>query len=151
MDQRDRDELLLSGSSPPATASPTDPSAASLQAILDRATGGAMPRWQNDQWLEDGLCVAFHGDRRCDRPETDWVWIGCPHEHINRSGLCRNHADGVERGGFYYRCQVCYDRTGQIVTARFIKRELIPDGASRQAPASTQVPEQDGGAWNPAR
>jgi hypothetical protein len=152
-DQRDRDDELLARHPAPGqqpyrvqVASPPD-DAAFIQRQLDRATGGLVPRWQNDQHFTDHQCAALRSatwdlanPQRCANDETDWVWFGCPHEHINRSGVCAYHADHFEHYKGGWRCQLCYDATGEIILARFIRRERIPDGEGQDGRAASQAP-----------
>ena len=101
---------------------PPDP----LQKLLDRATGGVMARWLNDaaSRLEDGRCTAFASiDSRCQASATHWLWVGCENEHIDRSGVCGTHAVMFGRAGIPWRCQRCFEATGQVIRAKVIKTE----------------------------
>jgi hypothetical protein len=149
-DQRDLDEQLLSGtrrtSGSPAVR--PGPEKGFLQTQLDRATGGAYPRWENNRWLEDSRCVVYTSpseDRRCHRDATEHVWIGCRSEHIARSGVCSFHAAELATAKFGWRCNLCFEATGEVVLAYFIKREPIGEGQDadlgRQGPdAARELP-----------
>jgi hypothetical protein len=133
-DQRDLDEALLGSS--PAAASPAPP-ADSLQELMNKATGGGLyPRWENreDQRRPDGQCVVYNSSRgsRCWATATYDVWIGCPHEHVAQSGVCDFHATELERVRTGFMCQNCYDSTGEVVLAYYIKKEPIGDEQREQ-------------------
>jgi hypothetical protein len=68
--------------------------------------------------------VVFSGDSRCLLPAVWDAWIGCEHEHVAPSGVCDAHVLMVECSTGW-RCQNCYEASGQIVHARFIKKEEI--------------------------
>lgn len=127
-DQRDIDEELLSRTPAPRTppASPDD----ELQKLLDRATGGLVPRWENtpDRHRPDDRCVVYASpreDRRCHRDAEVNVWIGCPHEHVARSGVCGSHAIELETAKFGWRCNLCYEASGTVVLAYYIRTEPL--------------------------
>lgn len=139
-DQRDIDEELLSRT--PARRIPlTDPDTpppgmltlpenreTELQQALDRATGGGLyPHWDNrpDHRKTDDACVVYHGTRRCRMAATVRIWIGCPSEHIAPSDACEAHADEAERTRLGWRCSLCWDATGTVVLARYIRREPL--------------------------
>lgn len=131
-DPRDADDELLSRIEGPPPNMLTMPEEDEIQQALDRATGGGLyPHWDNraDRHKTDDVCVVYHGTRRCRSDATVHIWIGCPHEHIARSGVCEAHADEAERARFGWRCSLCWDSGGGVVLARYIRRELMPGAA----------------------
>lgn len=133
-DPRDSDDELfarLEGRQQQAAPAAED---SELQRLLDKATGGLVPRWENapEQNLPDGGCVCHPGGQRCHRDATEIVWIGCPHEHVARSGVCGFHAIELEAARFGFRCGRCHEATGQVVLAYFIRREPIRKAADVQ-------------------
>lgn len=141
-DQRDLDDALLSRPRYPSPAIPAPPAAKSeLQALLDKATGGGYPHWENQpsQHKDDDRCVVYGGpSSRCTAMATWHVWIGCPHEHVARSGVCERHAVKLETQKVGWRCQACYDASGEIVLARYIRKEPI---AAPDADLGTERPD----------
>jgi hypothetical protein len=131
-DPRDRDDELLArleGRDQQA-APAADPGNSELQRLLDQATGGAYPRWKNspESFKDDDRCVVYGSDRedrRCYRDAAWHVWIGCGSEHIARSGVCEFHAIELATAKFGWRCNLCYEATGQVVLAYFIRKEPI--------------------------
>jgi hypothetical protein len=126
-DQRDLDDELLG---PPPNMLNLDPPEGTLQQMLDKATGGGLyPHWDNraDRRKTDDTCVVYHGTRRCYRDATDRAWIGCAHEHIAPSDVCGFHAIEIETARFGWRCSLCWDASGTVVMAYFIRREPLPD------------------------
>jgi hypothetical protein len=129
-DQRDLDEILLNGSRTPDSRTQLTASADYLQEILDRVTGGGLgPRWDNQpERRQDGSrCVVFHGNGTSQCPlDAEWrAWIGCEHEHIAPSGVCGICMTGIERFKGGWRCSLCWDATGEVVLARYIRKEKI--------------------------
>lgn len=130
-DPRDSDDELFARLEGRQQAAPAADADSELQALLDKATGGLVPRWENapEQNLPDGGCVCHPGGRRCHRNATEIVWIGCPHEHVAKSGVCGFHATELETAKFGFRCSLCWKATGQVVLAWYIKREPIHEHA----------------------
>ena len=139
-DQRDLDDELLSRTPAPRTP-PTSPDGpppnmlsmplkedSALQRELDKVTGGGLyPHWDNrdDQRRPDAGCVVYESGGRC-RYDGAWkAWIGCPSEHIAASDICEHHMPEIERAKFGWRCSLCWDATGTVVLAYFIRKEPL--------------------------
>lgn len=135
-DPRDRDDELLAEIATPAGHGTLPPNMLSmpgdlhwLQRKLDEATGGGLyPHWDNrpDRRKTDDRCVVYHGAKRCHMDAAVRAWIGCPHEHIAPSDVCGFHATEIERAKFGWRCSLCWDATGTVSTARYIRQEPLP-------------------------
>ena len=130
-DPRDRDDELLAQLSkpPPGMLTMPEDEQSALQQALDRATGGGLyPHWDNrpDRRKTDDRCVVYHGAKRCHMDAAVRAWIGCPHEHIAPSDVCGFHATEIERAKFGWRCSLCWDATGTVSTARYIRQEPLP-------------------------
>lgn len=117
-------------------ARPAAPAADPLQHMLDRATGGgARVKWMPGSVIKDPggdtRCVAFAGSadllNRCTNERAWTVWIGCEHEHVDKSDICEQHIEMAMK--VQMTCQTCWDRTRQVSLARAIKKER-PDAAS---------------------
>lgn len=110
---------------PRAAPAPPAPPADPLQRALDAHVGPGTPIWRNspEHHHDDDLCSVEAGVR-CTLKADWWVWIGCPNEHINRSGVCDVHLPMIEtfRG---WTCENCWTATRQRVTAKFIKKEPV--------------------------
>lgn len=106
----------------PGYRQPTDDE---LQHALDTVTGGLWPRWRNEEHTGDDLCDVYLGERRC-QAERAWIaWFGCVHEHVAPSDVCAGHIERAERDSF--RCQLCYDKSGEVILSRMIKKERPPE------------------------
>jgi hypothetical protein len=91
---------------------------------LQRLIGCPPPVWlnQDERKEQDGGCVVFSGDRRCERPAAVNVWIGCTTgEHVDKSGMCAEHAERTARMTLH--CGRCWDKTCQVSDAKVIRTE----------------------------